>query len=171
MKKLIVLSLFLVGCAKPQILTLKGNYNAFHQKEINKPFDQVWSNAMDILAQKGLAIKTIDKASGIIISEKINFKDTSVTEDALGQPLSPTAYIVTQKNINFLGDTMVPTSVLGSWNIRIKQSETPGKTLVNVNIVGLDAKIVFGVSNIPDAIFQAQSTGVFEKALIAILEK
>jgi hypothetical protein len=27
------------------------------------------------------------------------------------------------------------------------------------------------VSNIPDAIFQAQSTGVFEKALIAELEK
>ena len=166
MKKLIVLSLLLVGCAAPQVLTLKGSYDAIHQKEINKPFDQVWSGVIDVLAQKGLSVKTIDRASGFIISEKVSFAGVFTTEDEKGNLKNPNAYIVHDSKMDTWGVRYAPRDITGTWNIRVKEGSSPSKSIVNVNIVGIDAKI-------PDLYmdFNAKSTGVFEKWFFAELEK
>jgi hypothetical protein len=173
MKKLILLGFIVLGCVKLESIPLKGNYKPTHQKEINKPFDEVWSSVIDVLATKGLEVKTIDKASGIVISEKTSFNGLFTTENSDGTPKRIDAFFVVEPKTSPGGPIVIPDKLRGSWNIRVKES-VPGKTLVSVTITGIEATTTIGGSMYSAPVvweFQARSTGGFEKALIAELEK
>jgi hypothetical protein len=173
MKKLIVLSFIVLGCVRLQSIPLKGNYKPTHQKEINKPFEEVWSSVIDVLATQGLEVKTIDKASGIVISEKTSFKGMVTTENSDGTPKKIDAYIAVEPKTSPGGPLVMPDKIVGSWNIRVKES-VPGKTMVNVTITGIEATTTIGGSMYSAPVvwdFDARSTGVFEKSFFAILEK
>jgi len=172
MKKLIILSLIIFGCSPLQTVTLKGNYNNTQQKEIDKPFDIVWSSVIDVLAQKGLEVKTIDRASGIVISEKTEFKNLVTTENSDGTLKDINAFVVVEPKQSATGTIILPEKVLGSWNIRVKEL-APGKTIVNINITGIEAIKTIHLSYSSPVVwdFGGRSTGVFEKWFFAELEK
>jgi hypothetical protein len=173
MKKLIVLSLIVFGCTPLQTIPLKGNYKPTHQKEINKPLDQVWSSVMDVLATKGLEVKTIDRASGIVISEKTSFKGLVTTENSDGTPKVPDAFIVVEPKTSAGGTILMPDKIVGSWNIRVKESGS-GKTVVSITITGIEASTTIGGSVYSAPViweFEAKSTGGFERWFFAELEK
>ena len=172
MKKLIILSFIVLGCTPLQTVVLKGNYNTTHQKEINKPLDQVWSSVIDVLAQKGLEVKTIDKASGIVISEKTSFMGAFTIENSDGTLKEPKALIVVEPKKSGSGTMVLPEKIHGSWNIRVKES-TPGNTMVSVNITGIEATTTIVLAYTSPVVwdFGGRSTGVFEKWFFAELEK
>lgn len=173
MKKLLFVAILLSGCATPALTPLKSNYEKPYSVEVNRTFDEVWSDVVDVLATKGLNIKTLDKSSGIVISEKVSFVGSITVEDANGIPKDPKAYVVTSWNRNALGQIIIPTDGYGTWNVRVKKmSDT--STAISVNIVNL-ATTFQGISisgGVPPVLtFEAKSTGVFEKSFLELIKK
>lgn len=79
MKKFFFLSLIVIlilGCSsyKPP-----KTYNFQNWADYALPFDEVWSRVIRFFAESGVNIKTMDKASGFIVTENISFNG------ALGQ--------------------------------------------------------------------------------------
>lgn len=172
MKKLLFVALLLSGCATPALTPLKSNYEKPYMVEINRPFDDVWSDVVDVLATKGLNIKTLDKSSGIVISEKVSFVGSITVEDANGIPKDPKAYVVTSWNRNELNMIITPNQAFGTWNVRVKKL-SDSVTVVSANIVGLEAVLSqTSLANTPIlATFEAKSTGVFEKSFLELIKK
>lgn len=167
---------FLASCSS-KIIPLKGEYPSLPIQIISdKNFDTVWSNLIDLFAQKNVPIKIIDRSSGLIISEPSLLKTTIEMGNGL---LDSTAWIVVAKehisgNPNDLPitggvysgiytkkKTLTVFDVTSDWNVRIK---TQGdKTAINVNI-GI---VKFNAAD-PSKSFlikSYRSTGVFEKLI------
>ena len=107
--------------------SLKGTYqNTPYEIQTSKPFDTVWSNLIDLFATKGISIKTIDKADGLIVSEKTSFLNSYTFENKKGKLIDTTAFVVTCRPRGL--DPL--TDIIGVWNVRIKV--VGGKTVINV---------------------------------------
>jgi len=161
MRKLLLLSL-LASCSYKTI-PLKGSYlEKPYSIETSTSSDKVWDKLIDLFAQKGLSIKIIDRASGLIISERAAFGYT--TEDKNGKLKDPTAFIVVPQMYNPGNRMTIPVceNLVAEWNVRIK---TQGdKTLINVNVVNV-VRNVSGVYLANNSCPQAKSTGVFERII------
>lgn len=157
---LIGIYFLLVSCSP--LKPLRGSYY-----DSEKPFtitttksvDEVWSKVIDLFATKGLAIKIIDKSSGLITSEKYSFLGTNTTETENGTLTNPSAWVVcTVPKLDKLA---------GAWNVRVK-SDGAGKTIININITNLEAQIIF-----PKSVYgyektmnyDVKSTGNFERLI------
>jgi hypothetical protein len=137
--------------------------------------DQVWDNLIDFFAQNGIAIKIIDKASGLIVSEKMAIPWTY--EDDKNKLKDPRAFVVIP-DIYIPGSDKpaLPTEVQASWNVRLKTEGA--RTSINVNLVNLDAKYLdkytFYVSaakqKYPPEQINGRTTGIFEKSLADIIK-
>jgi hypothetical protein len=181
MTKLTIL-LFAIGlhsCAPVKSIAPKGSYPPTPMEfKSEKIFDEVWDNLVDVFAQQGLAIKIIDRSSGLIISEKS--KLTATIEDKFGKPLDPTAYVVVPKfrNVNSNRDEpisgtlsgvyakkMIPLPVFGEWNVRVKKSGN-GST-INVNITNVSYDVYMNATKTYNSrgLQDYKSTGIFENAL------
>ncbi len=122
-----LLAVFLSSCAI-KMIPVTGTYpDQPIQIKSEKPFDDVWSNLIDVFAQKGLSIKIIDKNSGLIVSERIEFPAT--IEDKNGNLKDPNAYIVVPKYRSKMDGKFYPINsfrddylgVNGEWNVRVKK--------------------------------------------------
>jgi len=166
----IFLSTILSGCFTQEALALKGNYVDKPIEIISdKPYDQVWSNIIDLFAQKGLSIKVIDKSSGLIVSERASF-DNNYTFEENGKLKNPNAYLVLN-TVKMAGSKMVPASVTAEWNVRIKTREN--KTVINVNITNISGHRHYDASQYSPAInvnFEGKSTGVFENEIAEMVK-
>ncbi len=70
---LILITTFLVSCAMPYVYTVRPGEGEYQTSRIyDRPFDEVWSAAMNVM--QAYPIKTIEKESGIIVSEVIKLK-------------------------------------------------------------------------------------------------
>lgn len=156
-----IVATFLIGCAT-QVVPLVGNYSDVpYAINSTKPVDTVWSNIIDLFATKGLAIKIIDKSSGLITSEETRL--TFTTEDYSGNLNDKSAFVVVTK-MSQGGITYSAQTVTGEWNIRVKPNE--GGTLINVNLVNIKGYY----QNTPLSPFTGKSTGVFEKTIADIIK-
>ncbi len=169
MKKYLLIAitaLFLSSCGS---MKLVGNYPSNnHFAETDLSLEQVWTRIIDFFAISGVPIKLIDKASGLIVSEEISFKDSYTIEEK-GLPVDLNALVVVPNGYNSML-ILSGGEMLGSWNVRIKPTEN--KTIVNVNMTNLScystSYSLFGVTktSIPIA-----STGVWEKQFLEFLTK
>lgn len=155
----------LTSCTIPERI-LTGNYVTGSKSEIiNSPRDVVWNKIIDQFSENGYGIKTIDKSSGIIITDKTSFKNV-YTREVKGKPENPSAYVVIFDIRSSLGNKLAPHVVEGDWNVRITDLEN-GTCKVNINLTNM--KCVFinppssggGASNYP-----IQSLGNFEKQFL-----
>lgn len=169
--KLLFIVFFLIGCGV-KVIPLKGSYEQKpFQVIVDKPKDLVWDNIIDFFATKGLTIRIIDRSSGLITSDKSAL--TWTYENNKGGLVNPSAWVVVAKMIdpNTNKPILNPT-VYGDWNIRIKEAD--GKTLLNVNLVNINAYgIYYGFMQNTPTPFQlkdAKSTGNFEKMISDIVK-
>jgi len=159
----------LFSCYSTKTIALKGKYPTPPIITMSqKSFDEIWSNTVDFFAQHGIPIKLIDKASGIIVSEKTKL-DWSF-EDKTGKLIHPRAYVALNKTTDDVtGRAFVPEEVTGEWNIRIKPTDKG--TLINVNLYDIYA--TYGrvyYSEYTHGVIQpiktdGYTTGIFEKTL------
>jgi hypothetical protein len=155
----------LLSCS-PKIIPLKGSYPAtpIIQYSSNSIVD-VWDKIIDFFAQKGLAIKIIDKSSGLIVSDATEL--TWTFENKEGKPNHPDRWVAIPKVIAPGADRATsPSSVRGEWNVRIKKAGD--KTSINVNLVNIEERVVTGSyasSSLTYTRVDGKSTGVFEKMI------
>lgn len=157
------------SCYTTKTIALKGKYPTPPIITMSdKSFDQVWGNTVDFFAQHGIPIKLIDKASGIIVSEKTKL-DWSF-EDKMGKLVHPQAYVALNKIIDDVsGRAYTPEEVTGEWNIRIKPTDKG--TLINVNLYDIYATYTRAYySSYTHGVIQpvktdGYTTGVFERSL------
>jgi hypothetical protein len=170
----IAIAMLLTSCMTIKPVALQGNYSDKPFEVVSdKQFDQVWSNIIDLFATKGLSIKLIDKASGLIISEKTSFISDYTFEDSTGGLVNPNASIVIEKKIvTGYNQSLKPEKITGEWNIRIKENNT-GKIGVNVNLTNIDATSFIAGSQYSPAqnlIFIGKSTGKFEELITGLIK-
>lgn len=162
-------SLMLSSCA-PKVYILKGSYPAppiIYNSEKN--FETVWSNVIDLFAQKGVPIQLVDKASGLIVSGSASL--TWSFEDKTGNLIKKDAWVALPKIIDKGNNKLIkPYAVYGSWNIRIKADG--GKTSINTNLYNISAVYnnVAAYTKPAMAISDGRSTGNFEKFIYDIVK-
>lgn len=159
------LAIFCFASCKIKAIALKGEYpNQPMAISTDKSFEQVWSNLIDLFAQKGLSIKVIDKSSGLIVSERTAIPVS--IEDKKGRLKDPQAYLAVpkiyvynlEKPINYRGGEV--NAVTAEWNVRIKA--TGNGSVVNVNLVNPSYTYQGSKSSKTELIVGAKSTGIFE---------
>lgn len=168
-KKLFLLALscmVLSSCMTTKIPHLVGNYTATTSIETDKSFDEVWGKVIDFFATSGIPISTLEKASGLIVSNKVALEGMTTTEKD-GVILNPNAYIV----IPYVkGSTNL--QVTSDFNVRVKEQN--GKVLISVNLPNIKAQlyVLEGLYvRVPTAkSIEAKSTGVFENGLLNLLK-
>ena len=157
---------YLLASCSP-LRPLKGSYYGSERPftiSTTKSIDEVWSKVIDLFATKGLSIKIIDKASGLITSESFSFIGKNTNETETGTLTDPSAWIVCS--------VPNPGQVDGSWNVRIKKDEI-GKTVININITNLVAKTVLTQTAYvkgSTVLYEAKSTGNFERLISDLIK-
>ncbi len=167
MNRLIFVSLILLCSCSSKIIPLKGAYTATPIIQYSdNPVDKVWDHVIDFFAQKGLAIKIIDKSSGLIISDKTAL--TWTYEDKKGVMKVQNRWVAIPQAFPAGSDVpLKPDIVLGEWNVRIK-AEGSG-TSVNVNLVNIEARYYEGTyynETLGNPVrLDGKSTDIFEKII------
>ncbi len=162
----IVLNLIvtLFGCSPTKLVT---NAPSSYTIETKKSFEEVWTNAIDYVTGKGTAIKTIDKASGIIVTDEYSFINSYTFEDKSGNLKDPDAYVVLNTIRGGFGNIIKPSYVTGNFNIRVKQ--LPNGSTITVNLVNLKGAVLSGTNIYGGGgrwvYYKIKSTNVFEKEL------
>ena len=152
---LICLTLFINASAQK----LTGRYSNQYSVISERSFNDAWNKMIDLFAQYGFAIETIDKASGIIVSSRYVFEGKDKwTHERKRIPENSKAWFVVPR-IKMLW----PTTISGKLSVIIKTVE--GKTSVSINIIDLTA-ITNKNQHEKWATIEVQSTGVFEKYLV-----
>lgn len=165
----------LSSCAAPQLMvhSLTGSYQeAPTVISSSRSFDKVWDTTIDYFAQKGISISTIDRSSGLLIARKRFASDNWSYEEA-GRPKNPIAFVVVSScgyMVGYSSQDFHPDYIEGEWNVRIKQEGD--RTLINVNLYNLVVQgkpnIINGAQYANPCLYQAKSTGVFEKGLAQV---
>jgi len=122
-----------------------------------KSYNEVWNRVIDLLANKGIVINSIDKASGIIVSSDYELFGKYCFETAQ-KPEDHKAWAVLDFWGKIADKPIHPTKISCNFTIRLR--EAGGKTEINVrlaNIVALHQKGNYS------HFYNAKSTGVFEK--------
>jgi len=167
MNKFITLSCFcfLLSSCSSKVIPLKGTYpeTPIIQYSDNS-VDKVWDHTIDFFAQKGLAIKIIDRSSGLIISDQTSLSWTF--EDRNGKDYSSSKWVAIPMILySGTNKAVQPSSVTGEWNVRIKADGS--RTSINVNLVNIKARFTIESYNSSPTYthVQGRSTGVFEKMI------
>lgn len=185
MKRTLSLLLFvtLISCSA-KIIPLKGQYPATPMIfNTENSFEKSWDKLIDIFAQKGLAIKLIDKSSGLLISERSLL--TATTENKEGVIVNKTAFVVIPKIIEngatytATGKIIDPSKdkkknvsypVYGEWNVRIKSSSSGSTVNVNINNVTYDEYSNKAKMSFSKALNTYRSTGAFENLIYDLIK-
>lgn len=138
--------------------------------------EKVWNKLLDFFTAEGLIIKTIDKTSGLIVTDITSFLHSYTREAKDGSLIDSNAKVVYSKvraPLTF-ALTNKPDVITGQWIVRVK--EEANKTMVGVKLANIDGRIVLKDSSanriVPEANYNltVKSTGVFEKAVEAALK-
>lgn len=166
---LLVFIVFLFAYCSPKIAQPMLYQTDIVSIESSRSYDDVWSEMIDLIAQKGIAVKLLDKSSGLMTTETYSLVNSYTFENKSGEYVNPGAYVVLGKVKPGLV-ALKPTTVEGQWNIRMKRVND--KTLINVNLVNLKAYCIvrgsYGSSHLYN--FPIKSTGIFEKTMVEKLK-
>lgn len=129
-------SLLFNGCS-PTFTPLKGKY--LEEPYIiysKKSLDQIWSNAIDILAIKGFPIKILDKENGLIVCERVSLMSNYTYEYRSVVKSPPNEYVVLPSLMRAGIIYDFPKTLTGVVTIRIRNEGD--SVLINVNLTALD---------------------------------
>ena len=166
--KFIILLILISGCA----INLTPNYTSTtsNVQTIDRSYDAVWSKLVDFLANEGIAIKILDKESGLMVSEVYSFKNTYTRLNKDGKLENPAAYVVIGNLKGGFGNRLEPHRIDGNFNVRVKRVGD-GQTEITVNLVNLVStyqnppNVGGGVINIG-----IKTTGSFEQKILQYLK-
>jgi hypothetical protein len=129
-----------------------------------KSYDEAWSSMIDLFAENGLAINVLDKDSGLLTSLRTDLLPYFTVEKRDGTLMDTEAYVVVESirysNVNTI---FRPSSLTGTWNVRIKKDGAGSS--INVNLVNIQASLSSSPTNYINGFsrsLDARSTGVFE---------
>lgn len=168
MKKIVIISLtiFLSSCTIQMQPLLNNYYPGPQTKQLNLSYDEAWDKVIDYVSQKGMSVKIIDKASGLLVTEPYNFAANTTTEKDSGFLVDENAFIVCNKIKGSLDGYGGATTVLAAFNIRLKKVED--KSELTVNIGEVNSTLLVNNYNVK---YGCQSTGKFEKMMLDELTK
>lgn len=168
----LVLVFLIVGCNN-KIIPLKNSYQASaYEFATSQDKDETWNTLIDLFTVKGLPIKTINKADGVITTDYISFLNSYTWENKDGSLTNPNAFVVCSKFRGpfTLATSLTPTTLTGQWLVRIKRASD--KTVVTIKLANVIGKIGSGDINsqgdftsITTHDLQVESTGIFEKSV------
>jgi len=138
--------------------------------------EKVWNKLLDFFTTEGLVIKTIDKTSGLIVTDITSFLNSYTREAKDGSLIDSNAKVVYSKVRGQLTFALTnkPDVITGQWIVRVK--EQADTTIVGIKLANIDGRIVLQDSSanriVPEANYKliVKSTGVFEKAVQAALK-
>ena len=162
----IITTISLFQSCTPTLIGLKGDYDS--RKKVyysDKSKDEVWSKIIELFSRNGNGIKIIDKSSGLIVSEPMDFVKSVTYEDENGKMYHPERFIVSTYQ-GFSRSEITPDVISGSWNVRL--FEENGKTAFETNLTNVKAeRHILRTVYTPERLytFTAKSTGVFEKQI------
>lgn len=166
-----LIALFIASCAS-KMIPLKGSYPTPPLHTVSdQPFDTVWSRLIDFVAEKGINVKLIDKASGVMITEDYDLRGLVAYENKKGELSKPYASVVTSiyKTPNGL---MGPARTVANWNVRIKPQSNG--TFIGVNLTNIKAYSTTSwkgmAQNYVDTAFDVRTLGNFERELFRHLK-
>lgn len=172
----VFLIFLLSGCASIKTTPIQGQYlETPLEITTSLSYDKTWERIIDMFAKEGISISTIDKSSGLIVAGKTRFSSRYISHESGGNLINPNAFVVISSCSLVQGydfKDYEPELIEGDWNVRIKTVEQG--TRVNINLVNLYAKPPTTLINgeiRPLCAFDARSTGVFEKVILAQITK
>lgn len=183
MKKLLCLFsvISFASCMSIKVIPLSGTYPTtpivFYS---DKSFDKVWDNIIDMFAQKGISIRVIDRASGLIVSDKSKlswtFEDFKNGKNKKDRHIKfdKDAFVVLEQMIDpWRKRPFTPDPVTGDWNVRIKKDGD--RTSINVNLNNITAtyeRDYYTQNHLTFAAIEVKgkTTGVFEKMIFDIVK-
>jgi hypothetical protein len=177
MKKILSLLLstaLLVSCVSIKTVSIKGNYtDPLYQITSDKRLDQVWDKLLDVFAKRGLAIKIIDKSSGVIVSEPSILTVTTENKDFTVKDSK--AFIVVPQTFDPANRKYTPitknSEVRGEWNVRVKQDGEQTLLYISISNIKYEAYDYHTRRINKDIILiDYKSTGVFEKIIEAVIK-
>ena len=134
----------------------------------------LWCKAarfLDFIAQKGIGVQTLDRGSGIIISDTYDL-GRNYTREENGIPADSLSWIVVpnQSYSKCLIDHSGIDEIKANFNIRVKEIDAE-HTLLNVNLVNIQAYHISSCNPPGRYEVPAASTGILEKELITTISK
>jgi hypothetical protein len=157
--KVTICALVILQSCTTSVIPLRGKYQEGSVKsKIERPFESVWESVIDLIAETGISIKMIDKASGLIIADIASFYGLLSFEEPRGGLANPEAHIVIERLNSDFPNSASKYDATGIWNMRVK-SLTDNLTIVSVNLhsIRVDKALL------P---LKGKSTGNFEKWLL-----
>jgi hypothetical protein len=125
------------------------------------PFDATWDKILDYFQRTGTPVSSIDKASGIIVSNDVSFMKSYGYEKSFSTDRD--AYVVLPKRKGH-----APGKINGTINVRLRSDQT-----VTVGIYNLTAESRNAVIGNDESRYyrDAASSGRFEKDMEAFINK
>lgn len=158
---LLIFSLFLFSCVS-RVVPLRHQYlPGIYEQVSEKPKANVWNSLLDFFSKNGLSIRVLDSSTGLIKSAQTRLPWSYETKG--GKLNDPQAWVVLERVI-YKNKPLVLTSIVGDWNIRLKEIEE-GRTYVVVNLVNLKYNTPLDTSYQPFLRATPRSTGVFERMI------
>lgn len=168
-------TIFFSSCATQQFILQDFNPNFIPQTkfELSKPYEEVWDKVIDYFAENNIAIKILEKASGLIVSTETEFEATYWLPDTK-RLYNPHAAIAVQFKKGLKKDGTGLRTV-AEWNIRVKKIGE-NKTVISINIANPTVELLLTHYN--RRIYNkwelqydqsAISTGVFEQSIIGYI--
>ena len=174
MKKYLLIICCLIGLCSCSEFTykftkLKNKYQETVMTDtLNMNYNTVWYKLIDFIADNNINVRILDKESGLIMTEKINFNKKYTYEDKNGNPLSKDRYIICGNQ--FQGATQVhPNSVTGFLIFQLKQSTK--SNILKVNLIDEIGVFDYSTNSLSSLNFECVSTGVLEKQIFDSVKK
>jgi hypothetical protein len=154
-------TLFLASCNSSA--PLRGNYPASYTYTVPVSKDKVWDKLVSFFTANAIPIKTIDKASGILVSDTFDFSNSYTREDSLGHLANPNAFIV----INFkCGTPGFKPGFTGIINVQVTDNGGTANMTVTINNINTNATQFINAQKV-----SMHSTGVLEKQIDDFVSK
>jgi hypothetical protein len=137
------------------VVPLKGTYQDSYTFTSTSSKEKIWDNIVNYFTKNSINITTIDKPSGLIVSNNYAFENSYTREDTLGKLINPNAWIVG----NFKPRT-ADSSGFKIWgNINVHVTEENGARKIEVSITGLGTNAIWFKNS------KIASSGVLEKQI------
>jgi hypothetical protein len=177
MKFIILLStitFLLSGCGF-RTIPLANNYADKPYEFGISSIDDAWKKVVEYLVEKGIAIKVIDKSSGLLTTESTSFLNSFTWENKDGSLMNPGAYVVCNKVRGPLQMTssLKPTVLNGQWVFLFKQEGEKSYLVIRLaNTQGKVAEVQVGNDTESSGYsynLEVKSTGQFEESIQGML--
>lgn len=185
MKNLFVICLLCLcnSCAM-HVIPLKGTYHKegyTFSTELSKA--AAWDTLINFFTREGIGLKTLDKADGVLITDKVSFLKHYTWENANDAPTDSLAYVVCSKyrDWTMVQPTIRPSILNGAWMMHLYEQNN--HTYLQINLANTDARIAgFGqtanatnntttTDNLSyNIVLEVRSTGIFENKVRSAID-